>query len=78
MPTEPSMFIVLNCLFFYLKHRDVYIVSQWNLKLIFSPLRRQGVGFHLDGFKLESNSNLKPRYSNFLKETDTSFIIDVK
>lgn len=61
-----------------LKHRDVYIVSQWNLKLIFSPLRRQGVGFHLDGFKLESNSNLKPRYSNFLKETDTSFIIDVK
>ncbi|KAG4384365.1 hypothetical protein GLYMA_13G262650v4 [Glycine max] len=33
-----------------------------------SATRRQGVGFHLDGVKLESDSNLK----------ETSFIIDLK
>lgn len=63
MLTEPSMFIVLNCLFFYLKHRDVYIVSQWNLKFgFFFPFKAARSRFPFGrcqiGIRFKSKGNL--------------------
>lgn len=69
------MSIVLNFLF-YFKHREFYIVSQWNLLFGSSPLKRHGVGFHLEGFEMGIKSLPKGvlLFSLLLKSTSLLLI----